>query len=139
MCADNMCTYCTHSCAGAQTTMACPKILVFDSGAGALSITEEILRKLPKCHLVCAVDNAYFPYGLKGDVELTKRIVNQVEHLHCVFSPDIVVIATRQARRYWISYARNSQTRLSELFRQLNQQQISRALDLSGFSLRPPP
>ncbi len=74
-----------------------PKILVFDSGAGCLSIAEEILARLPHCHMACAADNAYFPYGLKEDAALTARIVCQVEQLHERFSPDIVVVACNTA------------------------------------------
>lgn len=72
-------------------------ILVFDSGAGGLSIAQEILALTPGCHLIYAPDTAFFPYGTKDDAELTTRIVTQVGILHQQFQPDLVVIACNTA------------------------------------------
>lgn len=74
-----------------------PKILVFDSGAGGLSVAKEIITLLPHCHLVFAADKGFFPYGLKPDNILTHRIVSQIELLHRQYKPDIVVIACNTA------------------------------------------
>lgn len=77
--------------------IARPKILVFDSGAGGLSIAKEILEKRPGCHLVYAADQAYFPYGLKTDADLSQRVVSQVEALYHRYAPALVVIACNTA------------------------------------------
>jgi glutamate racemase len=42
-----------------------PRILVFDSGVGGLSIVQEVQKKLPFANLIYASDNAFFPYGTK--------------------------------------------------------------------------
>ncbi len=74
-----------------------PKILIFDSGAGGLSIATEILLQIPNTSLIYAADKGYFPYGLKNDQALTERIVSQVEKLYESHHPDLVVIACNTA------------------------------------------
>lgn len=74
-----------------------PKILIFDSGAGGLSIATEVLHQIPSITLIYAADKAYFPYGLKDDNALTQRIVEQVEGLYALHRPDLVVIACNTA------------------------------------------
>jgi len=51
-----------------------PRILVFDSGVGGLSILGEIQANLPGCDLIYASDNAAFPYGTKTEAELVGRV-----------------------------------------------------------------
>ncbi len=74
-----------------------PKILIFDSGAGGLSVTAEIIKKCPGALFTYAADRAYFPYGVKQDTELTARIVSQVESLYRKIQPDLVVVACNTA------------------------------------------
>ncbi len=74
-----------------------PKILIFDSGAGGLSIAIEIIKMCPQARFVYAADHAYFPYGIKQDTELTSRIVSQVESLYRQTQPDLVVVACNTA------------------------------------------
>ncbi|MFL0799696.1 MAG: glutamate racemase [Agarilytica sp.] len=74
-----------------------PKILIFDSGAGGLSIAIEVIKTCPGAHFVYAADHAYFPYGIKQDAELTARIVSQVESLYKKIQPDLVVVACNTA------------------------------------------
>lgn len=74
-----------------------PKIVVFDSGAGGLSVAREILLTLPSCHLTYVADNAFFPYGLKEDSALSARIVSQISALYARQQPDIVVLACNTA------------------------------------------
>lgn len=73
------------------------KILVFDSGAGGLSIAREILALTPACHLIYAPDLEYFPYGTKNDRDLTERITQQVGTLYKQYTPDLVVVACNTA------------------------------------------
>ncbi len=72
-------------------------ILIFDSGAGGLSVTTEVIKKCPEAHITYAADRSYFPYGLKQDAELTARIVSQVESLYRKINPDLVVVACNTA------------------------------------------
>lgn len=74
-----------------------PHILVFDSGAGGLSVAKEILRKIPNCHMSYAADDAFYPYGIKEDRVLTQRIITQVGKLYEALKPDIVVVACNTA------------------------------------------
>lgn len=74
-----------------------PKILIFDSGAGGLSVAQKIVKNLPSAHIIYAADNAFYPYGLKEDSALTDRIVKQVELWHRKVKPDLVVIACNTA------------------------------------------
>ncbi len=85
-----------------------PKVLVFDSGAGGLSIVRTMLRRLTGCHLIYAADRDYFPYGIKADNELTPRIVTQVEALYQRHSPSIVVIACNTASTLALDTLRSS-------------------------------
>lgn len=41
--------------------VAAPKILVFDSGVGGLSVLAALRQRLPGCDFVFACDNAAFP------------------------------------------------------------------------------
>lgn len=55
-------------------TFEAPRVLVFDSGVGGLSVAQEIQQRLPQISLVYASDNAFFPYGTKGEAELIARV-----------------------------------------------------------------
>jgi len=79
-----------------------PHILIFDSGAGGLSVAAEIIRKFasaqaPIGKLSYFADNEFFPYGTKEDKELVERIVSQVNQAYRNLTPDIVVLACNTA------------------------------------------
>ena len=74
-----------------------PKILVFDSGVGGLSVLTELRRVVPQCQLVFACDNAAFPYGTKSERELEERVDNVLKRLIQHTAPDIVVVACNSA------------------------------------------
>lgn len=76
---------------------ALPKILVYDSGAGGLTIGKELLKLLPPIQLVFASDKTFFPYGDKADAELIDRICKNIEKLITSTNPDLVVIACNTA------------------------------------------
>jgi glutamate racemase len=74
-----------------------PKILVFDSGLGGLTVLAEIARLRPDAALVYAADTAGFPYGaLQPDI-LLARVVAVIARLVARFEPDAVVIACNTA------------------------------------------
>lgn len=85
-----------------------PKILVFDSGAGGLSVVRAMLHRLAGCHVIYAADRDYFPYGTKADSELTPRIVTQIEALYQRHSPSIIVIACNTASTLALDTLRSS-------------------------------
>ncbi|MFL0809454.1 MAG: glutamate racemase [Agarilytica sp.] len=80
-----------------DTITSLPSILVFDSGAGGLTIAKEILSLIPACSVILATDRDYFPYGTKDDAALTQRIVKQLEALVEAHSPALVVVACNTA------------------------------------------
>lgn len=50
-------------------------VLLFDSGAGGLSVAAALRRCLPEMALAYACDNAMLPYGLREDGWLVERIL----------------------------------------------------------------
>jgi len=74
-----------------------PKVLIFDSGVGGLSILQEVRRQLPWCQYVYACDNRAFPYGTKAESELVERVDTVLKALIAETAPDIVVIACNTA------------------------------------------
>jgi glutamate racemase len=84
-----------------------PRILVFDSGVGGLSIVHEIQKKLPFAPLIYVSDNAFFPYGTKGEAELTAR-VDAVFHKILVAHPaDVIVVACNTASTLTLPHIRS--------------------------------
>jgi glutamate racemase len=74
-----------------------PKILVFDSGLGGLTVHAEIIKSLPDAHYIYVADDAAFPYGrLESDV-LIKRVIRVISAMIEQHTPDIVVIACNTA------------------------------------------
>ena len=84
-----------------------PRILVFDSGVGGLSIVQEILKKLPFAPLVYASDNAFFPYGTKGEAELVERVDAVLHRLLAIYAIDIIVVACNTASTLALPHIRN--------------------------------
>ncbi|HEX4882431.1 MAG TPA: glutamate racemase [Porticoccaceae bacterium] len=77
--------------------LAPPKILVFDSGVGGLSVLAALRAQLPGCDFVFACDNAAFPYGTKSEAELIARVDRVVNQLVRHFQPELLVIACNSA------------------------------------------
>jgi glutamate racemase len=74
-----------------------PRILVFDSGTGGLTVANALHARLPDADLVYAADNAAFPYGAWKEDDLIRRIVFVIGRLIGLVHPDIVVIACNTA------------------------------------------
>ena len=74
-----------------------PKILVFDSGLGGLTVLAEIAQARPDAELVYAADDAGFPYGAWPEPALIARVVAVVGGLIADVAPDAVVIACNTA------------------------------------------
>lgn len=88
-----------------------PRVLVFDSGVGGLSVAREIQRRLPGLPLVYASDNGFFPYGTKGEIELIARVDRVIRRLLERYPVDILVIACNTASTLTLPHLR-SQLRL---------------------------
>jgi glutamate racemase len=77
--------------------MSIPRILLFDSGMGGLTVASCVRAQLPDAHLIYSADNAGFPYGAWKEEALVARIVHVVGALIEKARPDIVVIACNTA------------------------------------------
>ena len=74
-----------------------PRVLVFDSGLGGLTVLAELVKALPTASYVYAADDAAFPYGALDDQRLVDRVVAVMERLIARDTPDIVVVACNTA------------------------------------------
>lgn len=75
-----------------------PSILVFDSGAGGLSIAREILLGAPTPAMLHYVaDTQGFPYGTQDDSTLIRRIHEVISSSIERCQPDVVVLACNTA------------------------------------------
>jgi glutamate racemase len=74
-----------------------PRILVFDSGVGGLSVLDCIVAVLPRLDLVYAADNAYFPFGTKEESALVARMEHILTALARRYAPELIVIACNTA------------------------------------------
>lgn len=77
--------------------MTAPRILLFDSGMGGLTVARAVHAQLPDAQLVYAADNAAFPYGAWKEDALTQRIIDVMGRLIERTDPHIVVVACNTA------------------------------------------
>ncbi|TDX61472.1 glutamate racemase [Methylosinus sp. sav-2] len=74
-----------------------PKILVFDSGLGGLTVFTEVAKLRPHATLLYCADDAGFPYGPLSETALVARVMEVMERLIAELAPDLVVIACNTA------------------------------------------
>lgn len=77
--------------------MAHPKILVFDSGLGGLTVYREIAAARPDADFLYVADDAAFPYGAIPEAALIDQVVALLGNLIAAHRPDLVVIACNTA------------------------------------------
>lgn len=77
--------------------MTRPRILIFDSGMGGLTVARATRAQLPEAHLVYSADNAAFPYGAWKEEALVIRIVQVIGACIERAQPHIAVIACNTA------------------------------------------
>lgn len=100
-------TYTIPLMPAAHSKFSPPKILIFDSGVGGLSVLDEIRRLTPWCQLVYASDNAAFPYGLKEEMQLVDRVDRVLRHLIEREQPDVLVVACNTASTLALPHIRS--------------------------------
>lgn len=76
---------------------ASPKILVFDSGLGGLTVYREVVKARPDARYVYVADDAFFPYGSHAEAALIARVVPLMGELIAAHDPDLIVIACNTA------------------------------------------
>ncbi len=74
-----------------------PRVLVFDSGLGGLSVLAAIDRLRPGAERVYAADDAVFPYGDLSEPDLVARALDVLDPLIEAHRPDAVVVACNTA------------------------------------------
>lgn len=76
---------------------AAPRVLVFDSGLGGLTVLEAIVEAMPGAALTFVADDAVFPYGGLGEDALVDRVMGLMEGLVARHQPAVIVIACHTA------------------------------------------
>ncbi|WP_372864200.1 glutamate racemase [Spongiibacter sp.] len=74
-----------------------PRVLIFDSGVGALSVGAEIHQLLPNIDLLYAMDRGGFPYGLWQESALVEHICARVSDILQRHHADLLVMACNSA------------------------------------------
>jgi glutamate racemase len=87
-----------------------PRILLFDSGMGGLTVARAVKVELPEATLIYSADNAAFPYGAWEEGALIKRIVTVLGALIEKAKPHIAVIACNTASTIAIQHLRDAYT-----------------------------
>ena len=77
--------------------MSRPRLLIFDSGMGGLTVARAVAKQMPDAHLIYSADNAGFPYGAWKEKPLVERIKRVVGALIDRAKPDVVVVACNTA------------------------------------------
>lgn len=74
-----------------------PRILLFDSGMGGLTIYQAIRESLANAQYLYCFDNAYFPYSERSPALLIERALKIVNAIHQQFPLDMLVVACNTA------------------------------------------
>lgn len=74
-----------------------PRVLVFDSGIGGLSVASCISRALPGAELIYLADNAGFPYGDQPDQVVVDRCCRLIAACLSRYPCEVIVIACNTA------------------------------------------
>jgi glutamate racemase len=74
-----------------------PRILVFDSGLGGLTVFAPVAQARPDAELTYVADDAFFPYGALAETALVERVVSLMAELIARERPDLVVVACNTA------------------------------------------
>lgn len=74
-----------------------PRILVFDSGLGGLTVLAEVDRLRPEAERLYLADDAVFPYGDLSEADLVARVLAVLGPVIESRGPDAVVVACNTA------------------------------------------
>ncbi|MGA2944183.1 MAG: glutamate racemase, partial [Xanthobacteraceae bacterium] len=74
-----------------------PKIIVFDSGLGGLTVYRAVVAARPDADFTYLADDAGFPYGALAEPKLVERVTALFDDLIATQQPDLVVIACNTA------------------------------------------
>ncbi len=74
-----------------------PRLLVFDSGLGGLSVLKAIREMRPDAEILYLADTAGFPYGGLSEARVVRRVNQLMDRTIAEAAPDIAVIACNTA------------------------------------------
>ncbi len=74
-----------------------PRVVIFDSGMGGLTVARAMRESLPAADLIYAADTAGFPYGSWDEAALVKRIIQVAGRIIEDVRPDAFVVACNTA------------------------------------------
>ena len=77
--------------------MTAPRVLIFDSGLGGLTVYAPVAALRPDADIVYVADDAFFPYGGREEGALVARVVALMGALIATHRPDLVVVACNTA------------------------------------------
>lgn len=80
-----------------RSLAAPPRILVFDSGLGGLTVYPYVAAAVPGGAFRYIADDAVFPYGRLSEAALVARVLDVMRVAIAEFEPDLVVIACHTA------------------------------------------
>ena len=80
-----------------MTEASTPRVLVFDSGVGGLSVAASVARHLPGTELVYLADNAGFPYGDQPESVVIERCCRLIGEALSLYACDVVIVACNTA------------------------------------------
>jgi glutamate racemase len=84
-----------------------PRLILFDSGMGGLSVARAIRARLPQAQMLYLVDNGGFPYGALSDRKLKSRVAGTIAAgLEQIVGCDAVVIACNTASTIVLDHLR---------------------------------
>ena len=86
--------------------MSAGPILFLDSGVGGLSVLRAVTAKLPDAPIVYCADSAGYPYGTKGEAEVSARVAGLLGRLAERLQPSLIVIACNTASTIALGYVR---------------------------------
>lgn len=86
--------------------MTAGPILFLDSGVGGLSVLRAVAARLPEAPLVYCADSAGYPYGTKGEAEVSARVAGLLGRLAERIDPALIVIACNTASTIALGYVR---------------------------------
>ncbi|MGE4247043.1 MAG: glutamate racemase [Parvibaculaceae bacterium] len=74
-----------------------PRVLLFDSGMGGLTVARATKTLIPDADYIYAADTAAFPYGAWDEPPLVERICRVVGRVIEATAPDVVVVGCNTA------------------------------------------
>jgi glutamate racemase len=74
-----------------------PRVLVFDSGLGGLTVYREAVKLRPDASYVYCADDACFPYSALDEKTLVSRVLEITKRMVERYRPDLIVVACNTA------------------------------------------